>query len=350
VSYDALASKWSAFLALAEHREWESRKTRWALIGLLEAFQDVECTLQRDRFYTLLGIASDGDDEAFEPDYEGSLETIVHRVACVFVRQGRALHLLCRAGLSSQPDRFPSWIPDWTKKRAMSLHEASDLGASFAASGSSTLLVQAIPNTDELSIEGYCVDKIQEIGKHANLPDEWRQFFDEVDILATLAKTWPESDSREDLLWKVPIAGNLYPTITVDGNVDLHLSYKKFRKTLKDATAEFIKEHLDAAGDDKKPESGAIVGWKEYAVALQDCIQGWRFIITERGFAGLVPGNARVGDIISVFCGASVPFLMRASQLRHGAQRLVGECYVYGIMEGESMRFKDIKRTQLRLH
>ena len=58
---------------------------------LLENFRYAESTLSRDRLFALLGLASDGNEPAFEPDYNSPLEQIVLKFAQVFVRQGRGM-------------------------------------------------------------------------------------------------------------------------------------------------------------------------------------------------------------------------------------------------------------------
>jgi hypothetical protein len=103
-----LKSSWEPFLSLAAHREWEANRYRWSLIMLLENFRYVQSTLCRDRFFALLGLASDGDEEEFEPDYKSPIESVVLKFAQVFVRQGRGMQLLYRAGLNHWSDRFPS--------------------------------------------------------------------------------------------------------------------------------------------------------------------------------------------------------------------------------------------------
>ena len=59
-----------------------------------------------------------------------------------------------------------------------------------------------------------------------------------------------------------------------------------------------------------------------------------RFIMTSAGFMGLAPPGAEVNDEVCILFGAEVPFVIR----RQGKYcQLIGECYVYGIMNGEVM-------------
>ena len=69
-----------------------------------------------------------------------------------------------------------------------------------------------------------------------------------------------------------------------------------------------------------------------------------RLCITKRRCLGLVPAYAVPGDIICVFGGSHVPFVLRPAGETF---QLVGECYVHGIMQGEmpttNVKVRDIK-------
>lgn len=57
-----------------------------------------------------------------------------------------------------------------------------------------------------------------------------------------------------------------------------------------------------------------------------------RLATTDRGYLGLVPASTKGGDYISVMPGCNVPLILR----REGeCFRVLGECYVHGIMSGE---------------
>jgi hypothetical protein len=48
---------------------------------------------------------------------------------------------------------------------------------------------------------------------------------------------------------------------------------------------------------------------------------------------GPAPDRAEMGDCICIIYGATVPFTLREKPA--GTYRLIGEAYVYGIMDGE---------------
>jgi len=52
---------------------------------------------------------------------------------------------------------------------------------------------------------------------------------------------------------------------------------------------------------------------------------------------GLAPSGARENDIICIFFGCSVPVVLRESREQPGLYEFIGECYVHGMMDGESL-------------
>ncbi|KAG4435095.1 hypothetical protein IFR05_009422 [Cadophora sp. M221] len=61
--------------------------------------------------------------------------------------------------------------------------------------------------------------------------------------------------------------------------------------------------------------------------------------MTQRGYVGLGPGygqeHTRPGDLVCIFYGARVPFVLRPRPDGQSGYILVGEAFVYGIMDGE---------------
>lgn len=335
---------WDYFLELAQHREWEARQTRWAMINLLESFRYTESTLKRDRFFSLLGFSSDGADPGFEPDYKAPLEVVVRKFADVFIKQGKVLQMLYRAGMGSHPARFPSWIPDWTVLKPPSIYEASLRGTSFCASWISEPRVFHTSGTDELNIGGYRVGIIDQVSYASNTPDQWFQFWSEVDLMmdsSTVKQNWPYS-ARKEMIWKIPVAGVEFPKTILDESVDLQLSYTAFRYELYSAQ---LKRNR---GDSQVLNWGNGVN---YSTALQENTYGWRFLTTREGYAGLGPPSTRCGDEVFLFHGGGVPFILHPSDTRAGYFRLLGEAYIYGMMHGEGKnKLREENKGFVQLH
>jgi hypothetical protein len=355
--FQRLGASLEPFLMLATQREWELEQHRWALISLLEHFRHLESTLSRDRFFALLGLASDANEPEFAPDYDSPFEAIVIRFARVFVRQGRGMQMLHRAGLNSHSHRFPSWIPDWTIKRPLCLHESDERSVPFFASGPTEPQVELSLDTDELIAGGFEVDVIQQVSVSSNTEREWKQYLEEVDAMIDAATLAAVPEPREDLKWKVPIAGTEYPNFITPGGLDLKPSYKALREYLdtnnqtqidsgtrsNPSLAQYAADLNSLCATTLQQQSAS------YASVLRDVVSGWRFVVTERGYVGVAPGLTKVGDTIAILKGGRVPFVIRNSGDRTGSSRLVGECYIHGLMHGEGLTLEVVERD-FRLH
>lgn len=73
---------------------------------------------------------------------------------------------------------------------------------------------------------------------------------------------------------------------------------------------------------------------QNYILAPQDCLIGWRFVITKKGLFSMAPPIAKAGDNICILDGGVVPFTLRKSVEFRGRFELVGECYIHGLMNG----------------
>jgi hypothetical protein len=74
----------------------------------------------------------------------------------------------------------------------------------------------------------------------------------------------------------------------------------------------------------------------------------WRrkLVVTAQGYLGLVPNAARKGDSICLLLGCSLPVILRPLSDGNASQaaprwKFVGECYIYGIMDGEAMKLAE---------
>jgi hypothetical protein len=71
-----------------------------------------------------------------------------------------------------------------------------------------------------------------------------------------------------------------------------------------------------------------------------------RFFVTENGRIGLGPVGAEVGDEVCILFAGEAPFVLRN---KTGSHRLIGECYVHGIMDGEAMDDESVAITRSTL-
>ncbi|KAF1839660.1 hypothetical protein BDW02DRAFT_486530, partial [Decorospora gaudefroyi] len=366
-----LTSTWEPFLSLAAQREWEARSHRWSLSMLLEHFRYAQSTLSRDRLFALLGLASDGNEADFEPDYDSPLQEVLLKFARVFVRQGGGMQLLYRAGLQEDLDGATSWVPDWTVQRPTSLADVSEGGITFAASGPQQPVIECSPDSDELLVGGYAVDEVEIVSVSSNVEEELSMYFNEVDKMIDDATISPTQTSREDLKWKVPIAGALFPKVATSGGGDLRSSYAALRNSLNfkgkgkgkssvDNTMGFVHHENNNSNNhtgayttflEKLAANAYHNQGQDYLAILGDTVRGWRFVATKKGYVGTVPNRTKAGDTIAIMKGGRVPFVLRKSDARATPTfRLVGECYVHDLMNGHGLSLPGVEETTFTLY
>ena len=58
----------------------------------------------------------------------------------------------------------------------------------------------------------------------------------------------------------------------------------------------------------------------------------------------------KTGDAVAIFIGARTPFVLRPTGIGSQVQyNLIGECYIYGIMDGESLQQKFEEQVTINL-
>lgn len=354
----AFAESWRPFMILSEHRDWEATSQRWPLLHLIQTFRYVETgKYQRDRFFALLGLAADGDDPVFEPDYDSPLEVVVRRFAQGFVEAGYGMDLLYDAGLGNQKgeSRFPSWVPHWTIETSDrgALSSAEGRGVAFSASGRLSTRIFYNQDKDLLKVSGTFYDTIDCVSRFSNLPSQRSRYFQELDSMIGACSHF-EPDRQRQLRETVPIAGALYPESGSSCPISITESYSAFRKVLrKDELKARDMKARDMRGNRKKAktqppsahksseQSPAVIGIREksksYASLLDEYIVGWRFVTTRDGRCGIAPNGVLPGDVVAILSGGKVPFLLRKGFLPWGGIFLIGQCYIDGIMFGEAV-------------
>lgn len=68
------------------------------------------------------------------------------------------------------------------------------------------------------------------------------------------------------------------------------------------------------------------------------------FFVTERGYMGMGSRAIDKDDFVCVFPGCNVPFILRKID---GCNVLRGECFVFGLMDGEAISALDDGAAEL---
>lgn len=343
---------------LTSLREWEARKRRFNLLTLLDTFHYLDSTLKRDHLFALLGLARDGNEKDFTPQY-GSTDfaSVACRYGQGFVRQGYGIHLLRQAGIAGRSEleqlRFPSWLPDFTKKSKNRLLDLHDRGLICNASKGVQEEISCHPG-NILKLNGCLVDEIDQVSEQANGqgPKQWLRYFAEIDdiLKAVYGNTQPKHNHQ--LKVQVPIAG-----ARSVGGVSIEESYAAFAQGLKKAKYKSAKKlQLQSAKTSLMDPTGVTHNGamtnhekgRQYESLLKNDIEGWRFVVTKRKKCGIAPNGVKVGDRVGIIGGGDVPFILRKIP-DSGEHQLIAGCYIHGMMNGESLEFSNVEKTRFLL-
>jgi len=118
----------------------------------------------------------------------------------------------------------------------------------------------------------------------------------------------------------------------IDSSVDKgHIA---FRHWLQDLRSAIVLAEAGTPKFQRKTTLGFYTRDKieEGFVALMAVMHNLVFGVTNQGYIGMLPTLAKHGDTIHKFPHTNVPFVMRKVD---GGYRLIGDCFVQGIMNGE---------------
>jgi hypothetical protein len=114
--------------------------------------------------------------------------------------------------------------------------------------------------------------------------------------------------------------------------------------------SESITEVLNHLGDDREiddlesPLEPLLLKLIPVGTLIATVASGKRLAYTGGGMIALVDGEAQDGDVLSIFHDTPLPFVLRSVQ---GEVRLVGVCYIHGMMDQEAYESKNWKAQRI---
>jgi Heterokaryon incompatibility protein (HET) len=323
------------FLDLIQLLEiYESGRTV-SLSTLLEKCRNRQSSLTRDRLFALLSLVQDHGIMEFKPDYGAPLECVVESFFIKLLANSGSIRLLEQSGLSSQPTRFPSWVPNWVGDETTP--STGDETFTYHASGNTSQPYLGF-NVGVLTVHASRFDVISEILQIPMKVATDITIFRPIEEFFNRKEIYPTGELMEDVKWR---------TVVQNRNVDdksspAPSSYAEdYRRAIRYA------EWIEGIHDDKLDDDfRASVNMKRHMRA------GRALAWTKQGYAANVPLRTRPSDLVYIVAGARAPFILRSGAqqggqdlekhnlepaMREKMYRLVGECYVHGIMNGEAL-------------
>lgn len=320
-----------------------------SLTLLLSSMRRFQATDPRDKIYSLLGLVRDEkgpesqdkvNNNVIRPDYSLSVDTIFRQVTKSLIKHESSLALLSTVEDASLRVtlNLPSWVPDYAVWQEVTILGMPHNPHNYHAGGEEPPKLYDSDLDDTLSIAGYEMDSIIEIGvfKDSRSIDSevlmsWFQLF------ATLPEIYRNGESRDDLIWRTCI-GN------VGGST--HPAHTDYARHFLAFLHRFLKDENDLRKAIGILNAGTSTrDWQQkgmegdvylYAISFVYITGSRRLFTTKKGYVGLGAKSVQIGDKVFVFPGGLVPFVLRGPI--EGFYRLVGEAYVHGMMRGEALK------------
>ena len=338
-------------MALSEQTEG------WPMLELLRLTRRYMATDPRDKVFALTGIVLDPDSIGLELDYRLSTEEVYLSVAIDNLIKLKNMVLLANGGISSalQNPKLASWVPDWSHGNDRRIIIASSAQIlNFCAAGDSQPAISISADKKVLTIRGAIIDSISQLNTYTLFTNEdlldhgtkaglakiqlhIKAVDETLRATAEGAYKFPEGQTREESLWRTLCCDRTTDLSPTRAPAEFVGAYRALRK---------INEATGVNGDvDPAVWTSIDPADLQHFVAFGNTITrhcaGRHLCVTSGGYLGHVHDGTLIGDKICILFGSRVPFVLRECEGRFF--KLVGECYVHGIMDGEAMKDRDIE-------
>ena len=322
--------------------------TLYRVLETIYVGSSMKATKPCDMIYGLLGLANDTDKLHLHPDYsiESRLDLIYTRTAKAIIAGGH-VDLLGLSQHQHQQSGLPSWVPDWRGELRHSFAWQAGRNSKAYFNLCKELKPELVKCADEkiLGLMGFYVDKVEEVGQSWDRNNELN-YLTQIKRMCLLSaakdhKIYSAAVRQSEAVWRVLVCDIeqtiLYELIRATSSFSVgyrsYLAELEFIDKAKTMTAkQYLKKKQEIENQD--PEA------HHFRARVIDVGHGRPFL-SELGYLGMGPPFLRSGDIIVVFMGASVPYIIRPTSGQ--SFQLVGECYCDGIMDGE---ITDIRNKQ----
>lgn len=344
-----ILARWSRSIhAIESYRMPRARNARVDLVEVLNTFSTRNAKDPRDKVYAFLGLLPQHGRPVF-PDYSVNMDQLSrHLTLKLFVSSRELLSVLNGVQRPRSNSILPSWIRDFGiashMERLLFEHNRDTLRKNYRASKLSAARIQSCTDTS-LSSVGVKIDSISQTGPISRTTtsldiNRIRQWLEMMDLRKRENVPYVAGGTLREAMTRT-LVGNFVVTMFPPDTLSPGL-LGLYHKVTPEEADEYAK-HLSTVVLDQCPNATHKFD-REAIIHLA----GRRFFTTRGGYIGIGPPQTLPGDEVFVLFGGGSPYVLRPLRGRANslsAQRskslpyynLIGDCYVYGMMEGEAI-------------
>jgi hypothetical protein len=316
------------------------------LLSLLPTFEVTELL---DAVYAIIDLASDiAGTQKLRIDYRLQPEELFRDVTKLIVESSGSLDIICRPW--APKSGLPSWIPTLAKyafkRRAtgpqydrqqgvclvgMPHSRAYRACGSYTAKGNVTFREESVQQI--LSARGLTLGSIKELGdrcRNGNIPAEWMTI-----------GGWEDLDKPVPVrLWRTLVANRCQDGSTVPEWYGRACQFAFRQSTRDDIDTSFLMKTISSSNVREFLNRVQEVIWRRTLASIARDDRTSIVSVNLKSAKGLIdylalcPPDAKEDDKVCILYGCSVPVLLRKHRSYY---KLIGECFVYGMMDGEAM-------------
>lgn len=372
-------------LLRAERMEPGTSHATFSFLTLLEELRGFQSTLPIDKLYGIVGLTEYKNKLTI--DYSKSAEQAFTDFAIDQLHTGSLDILTHCVDVPSKPQTLslPSWVPDWTRPGWVEPLRVRGLAANACGDTNKAPSFHIDPSHQTLTIKGRILDRIKAVEPAREIPrppdstgipvgttsDQTLQNMDPAHrhlqrmtrvrenarLMYTniLHLTFPDGVPDNSLTHPNPAYEPLWRAImfnrTRDNAVpDAAVCARGFQVFLEGATSgegpmavvqnmaatEVREGRLSVEGVDQW--AGELrKGYEDVKGAFSKWGYHRRFCTSQAGRLGWAVDGVKEGDVVVAFYGGKYPMVLREVQGGEGRWRIVGDCFLLGVMDGEGM-------------
>lgn len=332
----------------------QGMRTDLRLLPILKVLRQRMATDKVDKVFAAFGLAEEtrrhGESPCHplvETTYATSTKLVYRNVAKFLIINNGNLEVLSSVGGSQEPGHdWPSWVPDWSRKKtSIDLTDTHQQSSPYDAGRNEPLTIGDSLDENVLSLKGVECDEIIAFStKFRGRGSGEAALRDEHDFIVS---AWNLATSQQILRNRFDQGGRRTERPWRSFTATVSAGFGD-NESLLDVAEEWLNEHIQPSISlsslverqyglfSRHPyfQPPSLPGVEQFRILMVRMCRGRRFFITRDGLIGLGPELMKERDILVVLFGGKVPFILRPIE---GGYRLIGDCYSPQLMKGEAV-------------